>query len=191
MHLILVLLFAVPLAAHAACSNLNGTLPSIGTSCNCGTATCTNSRKGLTDNINNHIIIGMYCTVASNRCDAAPPPPSTGFADSEGNFTLAYPGYAVHSKITIPNYGAGSSGVVIVGASSSGVIIDSSNSKNQPLPVLSGGDQNQVLKVEGKLTISYVRIARGQKTNGAGMYVRTRRTVLIHRCQFESNHVSM
>jgi hypothetical protein len=58
----------------------------------------------------------------------------SGFADAAGTFALAFPGYAIHTQLTIADHGAGSPGVVITG---------SPNGAGK-LPVLSGGGQNQI-----------------------------------------------
>ena len=164
--LILLLLFLVVYTAQSApCSNTDGTISNLGTTCECGTATCSTIPAGA---LQTGPTPGMYCTVASNRCDEGPPCPSTGFADSAATFPLIYPGCAAHGKITIADYGASSSGVVIVGKQADGTpITDQTNILNQLLPVLSGGNKNQVLMVTGKLTISYVRITRGRTNDGA------------------------
>ena len=151
----LLILCLLPVTTFGAtCSNIDGTVASSGTLCDCGTTTCSTTPTGPAQL---GPTPGMYCTASSNRCDEAPPCPLSGFADAAGTFALAFPGYAIHTQLTIADHGAGSPGVVITG---------SPNGAGK-LPVLSGGGQNQILMVKGKLTISWVRITRGRTALGA------------------------
>ena len=102
---------------------------------------------------------GLHCTTATSRCDHGTNAP-VGFAASGGTFQVPSPGYGIHGgPIIVDGFE-----VVVKGNAAAISSYTSSGNNLKVLPTLSGGGANRlfIVRNQGSLDLSYVRLSRGR-----------------------------